>query len=379
MTELRHDTVAMTMRSRRSGNLSSKLRLMTMLSLTFVMMSSSPSWSSNAYALSSVTKPSSRISRNGKMSTSSTARMALSFNCKLGNCSNKGSHMLGVRGGGGTTSTTTTTSIRSSSSSSTTGDGGDIVSSSPSSIQQSLSKLRQFGSKNFFLLGMFLVVGCAKLFPMLGKDGGILRSELFVGKFGVSLIFLLSGLSLEISELTQAVTNFELNATIQLSTFLLWPFLIGVPLKNLLLNVFPQLFPKPLVDGLLILSCLPTTINMCIMLTSASGGNVATSICNAVISNLLGIFATPALLFYFFGTQISLPFIDMVLKLCNKVLLPVGKCLLCQMVGLLTTRKLSLTRLLFPSHFVLFSRNVNNNNNNSNRSSTAIDKSKGNL
>ena len=342
---LRHDTIAMTMMTHRSGNQSSKLKIMVSVTLAMMLSSSSSSFTSltNAYALSSVTMPSSRVSRNGNLSRSSTAMMALSLTSKVGNYSNKGSHMLGVRGGGGTISTTTT-SIQSSSSS-TAGDGSDGVSSS-SSIQQSVSKLRQFGSKNFFLLGMFLVVGCAKLFPMLGKDGGILRSELFVGKFGVSLIFLLSGLSLEVSELTQAVTNFKLNATIQLSTFLLWPFLIGVPMKNLLLNVFPQLFPKPLVDGLLILSCLPTTINMCIMLTSASGGNVATSICNAVISNLLGIFATPALLFYFFGTQISLPFIDMLLKLCNKVLLPVGKCLLCKMVGL---RRRLLTRLFYKS------------------------------
>ena len=156
----------------------------------------------------------------------------------------------------------------------------------------------------------------------MGVNGGILRPELFIGKYGVGLIFLLSGLSLQASELTKAVSNVKLNGLIQLTIFGLWPFLIGVPLKSLL--TMANIIPPALVDGLFIMTCLPTTINMCIMLTSASGGNVATSICNAVLSNMAGIFVTPALLLRFFGASIQLPFVDMVLKLCKKVLLPVA-------------------------------------------------------
>ena len=40
---------------------------------------------------------------------------------------------------------------------------------------------------------------------------------------------------------------------------------------------------------------------------------------------MAGIFLTPALLFHFFGANIQLPFLKMVIKLCKKVLLPVGK------------------------------------------------------
>mmetsp|Transcript_48525 Transcript_48525/g.103266 ORF Transcript_48525/g.103266 Transcript_48525/m.103266 type:complete len:230 (-) Transcript_48525:149-838(-) len=75
---------------------------------------------------------------------------------------------------------------------------------------------------------------------------------------------------------------------------------------------------------MLVLTCLPTTINMCILLTSAGGGDVATALCNTVISNLSGIFLTPALLLRFFGKAIELPFGELVGKLCNKVLLPVA-------------------------------------------------------
>lgn len=51
---------------------------------------------------------------------------------------------------------------------------------------------------------------------------------------------------------------------------------------------------------------------------------VATALCNTVISNMAGIFITPALLLQFFGKSIELPFLDLVRKLVNKVLLPVG-------------------------------------------------------
>jgi hypothetical protein len=188
-----------------------------------------------------------------------------------------------------------------------------------------ISKIATFANNNFFLLGMLVAVSLAKALPSLGKNGGLLRPELLIGKFGVTLIFLLSGLSLEASELTKAVANVKLNGLIQIVTFGAWPLLVGLPLKWTLSTLFPYLMPPALVDGLLILTCLPTTINMCIMLTSAGGGNVATSICNAIISNLAGIFATPALLFRFFGAEIQLPFLQMVAKLCTMVLLPVGK------------------------------------------------------
>ncbi len=65
---------------------------------------------------------------------------------------------------------------------------------------------------------------------------------------------------------------------------------------------------------------------MAVLLTSTCRGNVATALCNTVISNLLGIFITPALLFHFFGgAMIELPFLGLVAKLCKKVMLPVGE------------------------------------------------------
>jgi sodium/bile acid cotransporter 7 len=186
-----------------------------------------------------------------------------------------------------------------------------------------LTKIASFIENNFFLMGMFFAVGFARAFPSLGKTGGVLKPELIIGKYGVAAVFLLSGLSLELSQLTKVFASVKLNTLVQTIIFAVWPFLVGVPLTSFLNAFLPGIFPRPLTEGLLILTCLPTTVNMNVILTSAAGGNVASALCNAVVSNLGGIFATPFLLFRFFGSQISLPFMDMLVKLANKVLLPV--------------------------------------------------------
>lgn len=187
-----------------------------------------------------------------------------------------------------------------------------------------INQVKNFVDQNFFLIGMLLAVAFARMFPALGKNGGILRPELIIGKYAVGMIFLLSGLSLELSKLTNAMVRWKLNGMIQTVIFLLWPLFIGVPLVQILGILAPATFPKALRDGILILSCLPTTVNMNVILTSGAGGNVAAALCNAVISNLGGILVTPALLFHFFGSHIQLPFVEMLGKLANKVLLPVA-------------------------------------------------------
>ena len=74
----------------------------------------------------------------------------------------------------------------------------------------SLGKGLEFVSKNFFLLGMATAVSMARLAPSLGKNGSILRPEIFFGRYGVSAIFALSGLSLAFGELQNAFENVKL-------------------------------------------------------------------------------------------------------------------------------------------------------------------------
>jgi len=199
--------------------------------------------------------------------------------------------------------------------------GGDD--GAPTNVGNKGSQIVQYANKNFFLMGMVVAVSMAKAFPALGKNGGILRPEVLIGNYGVAIIFLLSGFSLQTSDLAKALSDVKLNGLVNLLLFGFWPFCIGLPLRYVFTTVLPNLIPSGLADGLLVMTTLPTTVNMCIMLTSTAGGNTASAICNAVMSNLAGIFLTPLLLLKFFGATIQLPFGKMVLKLCQKVLLPV--------------------------------------------------------
>mmetsp|Transcript_32221 Transcript_32221/g.102728 ORF Transcript_32221/g.102728 Transcript_32221/m.102728 type:complete len:389 (+) Transcript_32221:66-1232(+) len=176
-----------------------------------------------------------------------------------------------------------------------------------------------FVKKNFFVLGMAGAVGLAALKPELGVDGSFLRPEKVVGDYGVALIFLLSGLSLKLSELRSAVMNVKLNSVIQMISLLVWPLgaaAMSGPLRAVGVNA-------KILDGLLVTSCLPTTINMCVMLTSSANGNVAAALANAVVGNFLGVIVTPLLLFATMRKAVALPVGKVVSKLAVKVLLPV--------------------------------------------------------
>jgi sodium/bile acid cotransporter 7 len=202
---------------------------------------------------------------------------------------------------------------------------GEVMETHNTQITKSRN-IQKWMNKNFFVLGMIGTVLFSYLFPTLGMTNGILRPELWLNQYGVSYVFLLSGLSIQLSQIKQATYNIKLNILVQSILFIIWPFCFGRPMQylghQLGSNHFLQI-SKPLWDGLLVLSCLPTTVNMCVILTSTVGGNVASALCNAVLSNLLGIVTTPILLFRFFGSDIKLPFFAMIMKLMNKVLLPV--------------------------------------------------------
>ena len=72
-------------------------------------------------------------------------------------------------------------------------------------------------------------------------------------------------------------------------------------------------------------ACLPTTVNMCVALTGAAGGNVAAALANAVIGNVLGVFATPLLILALLSRRAATPPLAAVfVSMGWKVALPVA-------------------------------------------------------
>ena len=75
--------------------------------------------------------------------------------------------------------------------------GGDGSTNNSVSIQ----KVLNFVEKNFFILGMVVSISLASTVPSLGADSSFLRPNILFKKFGVSIIFFLSGLSLSLQSL----------------------------------------------------------------------------------------------------------------------------------------------------------------------------------
>lgn len=175
-----------------------------------------------------------------------------------------------------------------------------------------------FLKSNWLVLGEVLVILLAKHDPSFFASGGIFRPEITVSKIGVFTIFFINGVALSLggSSSDDVNTATKTNVLIQSFSFLLLP---------LMAKVLAPFYPLPAFrDGLLVLSCLPVTINICVAQTLAAGGNMATAIFNAIFANVVGVFLTPLLSVWLLGTDKGVSLLDTLVKLGNVVILPLA-------------------------------------------------------
>jgi sodium/bile acid cotransporter 7 len=106
----------------------------------------------------------------------------------------------------------------------------------------------------------------------------------------VAALFFFYGARLSREAVIAGVSHWRLQATVFLSTYLLFP-LIG-----LALNAVVQGRMQPDIStGLLYLCLLPSTVQSAVAFTAVARGNLAAAVCSASFSNLIGVFITPAL------------------------------------------------------------------------------------
>src|SRR3954463_9375748 len=110
--------------------------------------------------------------------------------------------------------------------------------------------------RHWFLCGLVLAVLLAALVPWIGARGGPLRSEVTV-HLAVAAAFLVSGLTLPLAQLRAAFARARLHLFVQGFSFVLVPALVWL----LLLPLLRWCGGSPaLVQGFIVLACLPTTI-----------------------------------------------------------------------------------------------------------------------
>lgn len=171
--------------------------------------------------------------------------------------------------------------------------------------------------KDWFLAGMILSVIAASFFPEVGKSGGLIHADQ-LSDAGIFLVFFLHGMGLSTESLRAGFLNWRLHCVVQVFTFVVFPLLWWG------LNLVAGHWLSPdLMAGFFYLCALPSTISSSVAMTAAGGGNVPAAVFNATLSSLLGIFITPLLVSFQFGsTGGSLPVGEAMLKIALLLLLP---------------------------------------------------------
>lgn len=138
-----------------------------------------------------------------------------------------------------------------------------------------------------YLLMLLGTVGLAALFPARGMWASIADEAVTIA---VALLFFLYGARLAPSAIWAGLTNWRLQLTVFLSTFLFFPILgLGA------YAVAGHVLPGGIALGLLFLCLLPSTVQSSIAFTSIARGNVPAALCSASLSNLIGVLITPLL------------------------------------------------------------------------------------
>lgn len=153
-------------------------------------------------------------------------------------------------------------------------------------ISKLIQTLQRVGI-NGFLLGLFVAIGLAAVFPEIGAaDSGLPWKPVIT--IGIAFVFFFYGVKLDPEQLKSGLSNWKLHLLIQLSTFLIFPVLV-----YLLLQIMPWVDPEFKL-GITYLSVLPSTVSASVVMVSIARGNLPAAIFNASISSLLGVVFTPA-------------------------------------------------------------------------------------
>ncbi len=112
----------------------------------------------------------------------------------------------------------------------------------------------------------------------------------------IALLFFLQGVKLSREAVVGGLLHWRLHGAVLAITFGIFP-LMGL----LILHAAPAFISPTTLMGLVFLCLLPSTVQSSIAFTSVAGGNVAAAVCSASLSNLLGIFVTPLLVFLLFN------------------------------------------------------------------------------
>lgn len=167
---------------------------------------------------------------------------------------------------------------------------------------------------DLFLVGIITALLVGLLWP---ASSAIRHGLGIAGDIAVGLLFFLYGMRLKTREIIRGLTNVRVQGLIVAFTYILFP-LLGLITHPLLVPLIGEGFAR----GFFYLTLLPSTIQSSVAFTGIARGDTAAAVCAATLSNISGMFITPALVLVFLHvdgstggslltvlTQLLLPFI----------------------------------------------------------------------
>lgn len=147
-----------------------------------------------------------------------------------------------------------------------------------------------------YVVGILSAVAVAAVLPV---HGALVQPFSLFTKVVIGLLFFLYGARLSREAVLAGVLHWRLHLLVLSITFVLFP-LVGVGAGWALAGVFAS----PLIlAGVLYLCTLPSTIQSSVAFVATARGAVATAVCTASASNLLGVVVTPLLVGVIMRTQ----------------------------------------------------------------------------
>ena len=178
-------------------------------------------------------------------------------------------------------------------------------SNSSSGTHYDCSYLKQICISNSLLLLILMAVLYAAINPPVGLDNGPLASR-YTMSYGATMgIFFIMGLSLKVSELRRS--GQDLFFALKLSLLQMFNLLFIPSFAFLLVLLLQSIstIDMALLNGIMICTCLPTSISMCVVLTLSSNGSEIFAIAMASIGNLVGVLTTPFAVSFFLSSLLS--------------------------------------------------------------------------